>query len=246
MNIKENKKIYFLSDSHLGIPDEQSSFKRELKFIKWLDKIKKDACEIYLLGDIFDFWFEYKTVIPKGYIRLLGKLAEISDAGIKINYLTGNHDMWVKNYFEKELKMTIIREPIKKIYNNLSLYIGHGDGLGSADTGYKIIKKIFSNKLCQKLYSLIHPDIAIPLGLFFSNKSRNSHNEEDNGERLILYSKQLAEKEKIDYFIFGHRHLPLNIEIMPGIRYINIGDWLKHFSYGVFDGKQITLEYFTE
>ncbi len=250
MNLEKNKKIFFVSDCHLGIPDKESSLFREKKLVSWLDDIKKDAFEIYLLGDIFDFWFEYKTVVPKGYVRLLGKLAELSDNGIKIKYFTGNHDMWMKDYLKDEINIEIIRHPVEQEINGKKFYIAHGDGLGPADNGYKFLKKIFSNKICRKLYSFIHPGAGIPIALFFSNKSRYSRGDSDyefNGEeneRLIIYAKQLAEKEHFDFFIFGHRHLPIDLEIKPNVRYINIGDWLHHFSYLVFDGEKVELKFF--
>lgn len=250
MNLEKNKKIFFVSDCHLGIPDKESSLFREKKLVSWLDDIKKDAFEIYLLGDIFDFWFEYKTVVPKGYVRLLGKLAELSDNGIKIKYFTGNHDMWMKDYLKDEINIEIIRHPVKQKINGKKFYIAHGDGLGPADNGYKFLKKIFSNKICRKLYSFIHPGAGIPIALFFSNKSRYSRGDSDyefNGEeneRLIIYAKQLTEKEHFDFFVFGHRHLPIDLEIKPNVRYINIGDWLHHFSYLVFDGEKVELKFF--
>lgn len=250
MNLEKNKKIFFVSDCHLGIPDKGNSLFREKKLVRWLDDIKNDAFEIYLLGDIFDFWFEYKTVVPKGYVRLLGKLAELSDNGIKIKYFTGNHDMWMKDYLKDEINIEIIRHPVEQEINGKKFYIAHGDGLGPADNGYKFLKKIFSNKICRKLYSFIHPGAGIPIALFFSNKSRYSRGDSDyefNGEeneRLIIYAKQLTEKEHFDFFVFGHRHLPIDLEIKPNVRYINIGDWLHHFSYLVFDGEKVELKFF--
>ncbi|NVN94476.1 MAG: UDP-2,3-diacylglucosamine diphosphatase [Bacteroidetes bacterium] len=247
----ENKqKIYFISDSHLGVPDYESSLKREKLMVKWLDEVKKDATEIYLLGDIFDFWFEYKTVVPKGYVRLLGKLAEISDAGIKLNYFTGNHDMWIYDYFHKELNANIYKEPIQQTYGNFKFYIGHGDGLGPDDHGYKFIKKIFSNRFNQWLFARLHPNFGIGLALYFSRKSRiaNGNTDEiflgEDKERLIVYAKEILQKEHFDFFIFGHRHLPLDIKIAENSRYLNIGDWVKSFSYIVFDGEKLDLKFF--
>lgn len=247
---KIKKKIYFVSDAHLGVPDSNSSRKRELLLIKWLDMIKADAEEIYLMGDIFDFWFEYKTVVPKGYVRLLGKLAEISDSGITINYFTGNHDMWVFKYFGEELNLRIFREPVCRVINGKKFLIGHGDGLGPDDKGYKFIKKMFSNKMCQWLFSLIHPGFGIKLALFFSRKSRVARGDTDeiflgeDKERLIVYAKTLLEKEHYDYFVFGHRHLPLEIKLSDNSRYLNIGDWIVNFTYIEFDGNNISLNKF--
>jgi UDP-2,3-diacylglucosamine hydrolase len=249
--LESKQKIYFISDSHLGVPDYKSSLEREKLMVKWLDAVKNDASEIYLLGDIFDFWFEYKTVVPKGYVRLLGKLAEISDAGIKLNYFTGNHDMWIYDYFEKELNATIYKEPIQKKYGDFKFYIGHGDGLGPDDHGYKFIKKVFSNQFNQWLFARLHPNFGINLALYFSRKSRiaNGNTDEvflgEEKERLIVYAKEILQKEHFDFFIFGHRHLPLDIKIANNSRYLNIGDWVKSFSYIVFDGEKLELKYFS-
>ena len=250
--MENNKKIYFISDSHLGVPDYESSLLREKLMVKWLDEVKKDAKEIFLLGDIFDFWFEYKTVVPKGYVRLLGKLAEISDAGIKLNYFTGNHDMWIYDYFEKELNASIFKEPIQRTYGNLKFYIGHGDGLGPDDHGYKFIKKVFSNRFNQWLFARLHPNFGIGLALYFSRKSRIANGNTDEvflgveKERLIVYAKEILQKEDFDFFIFGHRHLPLDIKIAENSRYLNIGDWVKNYSYIVFDGEKLELKYFSK
>ena len=248
----ENIKIYFASDSHLGVPNKKASLEREKKLVKWLDQVKHDATEIYLLGDIFDFWFEYKSVVPKGYVRLLGKLAEISDSGIPVHYFIGNHDMWMNDYFEKEIGIQIYKEPITKIYNNVKFYIGHGDGLGPGDYGYKILKTIFRNKICQWLFARLHPNFAIWLANRSSDLSRKSHEEKektymgDNKERLLQYSKNELTKEHFDYFILGHRHLPLDIKIADNSRYINTGDWIRNFSYVEFDGINVTLKKFID
>jgi UDP-2,3-diacylglucosamine hydrolase len=241
------KKIYFASDFHLGVPDYEKSLIREKKIVQWLNSIKKDAEELYLLGDVFDFWFEYKTVVPRGYVRLLGKLAEISDAGIPIYYFTGNHDMWTFDYLEKELKIKIYREPIQKEYNGKKFYIGHGDGLGPGDHGYKFIKKVFASPVSQWLFARLHPNFGIGIAEYFSKKSRIATGISDEkflGEEkewLIIHSKELLERKHYDYLIFGHRHLPLDIKINESSRYINLGDWIKYFSYGVFDGEEFKL-----
>lgn len=249
-----NKKIYFASDSHFGIPNHEKSLQRERYFVSWLDSIKHDAEAIYLLGDIFDFWFEYKTVVPRGYVRLLGKLAEITDSGIPIYYFKGNHDMWMFDYFEKEIGIQMFRDPLIKTIKNKRFYIAHGDGLGKGDHGYKFIKKVFSNKIAQWLFARLHPNFSIGLGLYFSRKSRNSrgvendlffHGEESPKERLIAFARELALAEQIDYFIFGHRHLPLHIKLNDSSHYLNSGDWIHHFSYIQFDGENIELKYFT-
>lgn len=252
--MEEKKKVYFASDCHFGVPDYKNSLEREKLFINWLDNIREDAAAIYLLGDIFDFWFEYKTVVPRGYVRLLGKLAEITDSGIPIYYFKGNHDMWMFTYFEQELGIKMFRDPVIKEIFGKKFYIAHGDGLGPKDYGYKFIKKVFSNKICQWLFARLHPNFSLGLGLYFSRKSRNSRGDEDHHfhgedspkERLIVYAREMAQKAEIDYFVFGHRHLPLDIKLNEKSRYLNIGDWITNFSYIVFDGENLQLEYFKE
>jgi len=246
-DILKEKKVYFISDCHFGIPNYNESLKREKQLVSFLDKIKNNAQEIFLLGDIFDFWFEYKYVVPKGYVRLLGKLAELTDAGITVNFFTGNHDMWVKNYFKEELNLRIYKKPIICNYNNKIFYIAHGDGLGPGDYGYKCIKKIFSNPLCKWLFARLHPNFAYALALFFSRRSRLARGDNDkiflgkNKERLISYAKEIITKQSIDYFIFGHRHLPLEIDLNNNSKYFNIGDWFYNFSYIEYDGQEVYL-----
>ncbi len=247
--MKTGKKIYFASDFHLGVPTYEKSLEREHRIVRWLDSIRSDAEELYLLGDVFDFWFEYKTVVPRGYVRLLGKLAELSDSGIKIHYFTGNHDMWTFDYLEKELNVTIYREPIERTYNGKGFYIGHGDGLGPGDHGYKFIKKVFASKVCQWLFARLHPNFGIGIANYFSKKSRIATGTTDEkflGEEkewLVIYSKEILAKKHFDYLIFGHRHLPLDIKINDS-RYINLGDWIQYFTYGVFDGESFELKKF--
>ena len=219
MELKKGKKIYFASDNHLGAPSREKSLEREKIFVRWLDEIKKDACEIFLLGDLFDFWVEYDEVVPKGFIRVLGKLAEISDSGIQINFFVGNHDLWIKNYFQQELGIRVFKKSTQFNFNNNIFYIGHGDGLGPSDRGYKILKKIFTNSVIQFLFRIIHPDIAIKLGRYFSQKSKLLSGDEvsdflgEDNEWLIQYCKKKLKHENINFFIFGHRHLPLDIDL---------------------------------
>ena len=243
-------KIYFVSDLHLGTPNKEETKKRELKFIRWLDMIQKDATELYLLGDVFDMWFEYKRVIPRGYSRLFGKLAEISDSGIPIHFFTGNHDMWVFDYFTEEFNITIYRQPVTRVIAGKKFFIGHGDGLGNGDLGYKFIKKVFSSKINQWLFARLHPNFALGMAEFFSRKSRAANAQYDEiftseeKEMLVQFSKKHLEKEHIDYFIFGHRHLKLDIRLNKSSRYINLGEWVKGSSYGVFDGNEMILSEF--
>ena len=247
-----SKKIYFLSDFHLGAPDAASSLIREKKIIQFLDEIKKDAAEIFILGDLFDFWYEYKKVVPKGYVRILGKLAELSDSGIFLYFFVGNHDMWMKDYFQKELNIPVYFEPKEFMYNGKKFLIGHGDGLGPGDHGYKFIKKIFRNKACQWVFGILPPYIGMGIAGYFSRKSRAQTGQTDevflgeDKEWLIIYSKEILQKQPYDYFVFGHRHLPLDIKLNETSRYLNLGDWIKYNSYAVFDGNDMTLLYYNK
>ena len=248
------KKIYFASDFHLGIPDYKSSLEREKMLVEWLDRIKEDAAGIYLMGDVFDFWFEYKTVVPKGFIRILGKLSQICDTGIPVHLFTGNHDIWAFGYLEKEIGLCLHRHPEVHELLGKTFYLAHGDGLGPGDNGYKFLKKVFSNRFNQFLFRWLHPDIGAKMGLYFSGKSRlanivkegrkeNMNRIED--EMLYKYAIDLLKKgQKADYFIFGHRHRPVDIELEPGSRMIILGDWLTNFTWAEFDGREMKLNYF--
>lgn len=248
--MKPGKKIYFASDFHLGVPDQESSLEREKMVVKWLEEIRHDAEEIYLMGDIFDFWFEYKSVVPKGFVRLLGKLAEITDSGIPVYFFTGNHDMWMFGYFPKELNIPVLREPVTKVFNGKKFFLGHGDGLGPGDHGYKFIKKVFANKFCQWLFARFHPNFGMSIAQYWSRKSRIANGSKDEkfhgetGEWLVIYSREVLQKEHFDYFLFGHRHLPLDIQLNEKSRYVNLGEWVNYRSYAVFDGEKLELKYF--
>lgn len=246
-----SKKIYFASDFHLGVPTLESSLVREKKVCQWLDVIKADAEEIFLVGDIFDFWYEYIYTIPKGYTRLLGKIAELTDSGIKVHFFTGNHDLWMKDYFIEELNVSVYHDPIIREFNGKRFLIGHGDGLGPGDNWYKFLKKIFKSKVCQWLYSRLHPNLAFYIARKSSKRSRIITADSDEkflgkeNEWLFLYSQEYVKKEKIDYFIFGHRHLPLDMDVDGKARYINLGEWINYRTYAVFDGNALKLEKFS-
>lgn len=242
--------IYFASDLHLGVPDYTQSKTRERHFVQWLTEITPHASEIYLVGDIFDFWFEYKTVVPRGYLHLLGKLIEIRERGIPITILKGNHDLWMRDYFEKELGIPVLDKPIERTFGQKRFYIAHGDGLGPGDKGYKFMKKCFQNRFLQWIFRSIHPDWGIGLANFFSTQSRKSNIHKDKidyGEKemLISYSRTLLQQTHYDYLIYGHRHLPkqivLRTEPNPS-EYINLGDWISSFTYAVFDGQNLSLK----
>ncbi|WP_297334602.1 UDP-2,3-diacylglucosamine diphosphatase [Flavobacterium sp.] len=243
-----NKKIFFASDQHLGAPTPELSFPREKKFVKWLDTIKDEAEAIFLLGDLFDFWFEYKTVVPKGFVRVLGKLAEIRDSGIPVYFFTGNHDLWMHDYFEKELDIPVYHRPQEFTFNNKRFLIGHGDGLGPGDKGYKRMKKVFTNPLSKWLFRWLHPDVGVRLAQYLSVKNKLISGDADvkflgeENEWLVQYSKRKLETKHYDYFIFGHRHLPMQIKIGENATYINLGDWVGYFTYGIFDGETFELK----
>lgn len=248
MNIPEGKKIYFASDNHLGAPTRNESKEREEKFVKWLDTIKNDAAAIFLLGNLFDFWFEYKTVVPKGYIRTLGKLAEISDLGIPIYFFVGNHDLWMNGYFEEELNIPVFHSPQIFTFNGKKFLIGHGDGLGPGDKGYKRMKKVFTNKFCKWLFRWLHPDIGVRLAQYLSVKNKLISGDEDvtflgeDNEWLVQYCKRKLTQEKYDYFVFGHRHLPLEINLDEHSKYFNLGDWIHYYTYGEFNGNHFQIK----
>lgn len=248
IEIPKGKKIYFASDNHLGAPTIEASRPREKKFVAWLDEVKQDAAAIFLMGDLFDFWFEYKTVIPKGFTRTLGKLAEISDSGIPIYYFVGNHDLWMNGYFEEELNIPVFHKPQEFTFNNISFFIGHGDGLGPGDKGYKRMKKVFTSPFFQWLFRWLHPDIGIRIAQYFSVKNRLISGDDDakflgeDNEWLVSYCKRKLLDKHRDYFIFGHRHLPLNIQLNDTSKYINLGDWIQYYTYGVFDGETFELK----
>lgn len=242
------KKTYFASDFHLGLPNQEQSLIREKKIVAWLDSIKDSAEQIYLLGDLFDFWFEYKHAVPKGYVRLLGKLAELKDSGIPIHVFTGNHDLWMFGYFENELGIPVYKDSVITKIHGRKFYIAHGDGLGPGDKGYKRLKKVFTNRICQRLFALLHPSIGIRLANYFSKKSRYENDipkflGEDN-EWLVQYAKRKLETEHYDYFVFGHRHIPIEIKLKDECTYFNLGDWITHFSYAEFDGEHMKLKYY--
>nr|WP_230080220.1 MULTISPECIES: UDP-2,3-diacylglucosamine diphosphatase [Winogradskyella] len=248
IQIAEGKKIYFSSDNHLGAPTSEDSRPREKKFVAWLDEVKHDAAAIFLLGDLFDFWFEYKTVVPKGFTRTLGKLAEIADSGIPIYFFVGNHDLWMKDYFKTELGIPVYHEPKEFIFNDTTVFIGHGDGLGPGDKGYKRMKKVFTSPFFQWLFKWMHPDIGVKIGQYMSVKNKMISGDDDakflgeDNEWLVAYCKRKLEDKHRDYFVFGHRHLPLEIDLNETSKYINLGDWIQYYTYGVFDGENFELK----
>ncbi|MBM3441880.1 MAG: UDP-2,3-diacylglucosamine diphosphatase [Bacteroidetes bacterium] len=247
LHIQPGKRVYFLSDFHLGIPDRPSSLAREHRVIAFLRTAAADAAGIFILGDIFDFWYEYRKVVPKGYVRLLGTLASIADEGIPIHFFVGNHDMWVRDYFQHEIGMQVHYHPIHMDMAGKRFYLGHGDGLGPGDHGYKLLKMVFRNPFCQWAFGMIPPTLGIGLAEHFSRGSRiaTGHSEDqflgESQEWLITHCRKQLQKEHFDYFIFGHRHLPIDYRLEERSRYVNLGDWLRYDSYAVFDGTDLTL-----
>ena len=248
MILEAGKKIYFASDFHLGAPSHEKSREREDKIVRWLNSIQDSAQEIYLVGDLFDFWFEHKFTIPKGFIRLQGKIAELTDAGIPVHVFTGNHDMWMFDYLPKEIGIQLYREPIVREYNSKKFFIGHGDGLGPGDKGYKFLKKVFANKFCQWCFARLHPNFSFWLANTSSKKSRlhTSVDDEkylgDDKEWLAIFCRETLEKEHFDYFVFGHRHYPIDIIVGENSKYINLGEWMNYHTYAEFDGEKLELK----
>ncbi len=254
MKSQKKKVYYFVSDFHLGIPNHAGSLEREKKLVQWLENIRHDAAEIFLMGDIFDFWFEYKTVVPKGFVRLLGKLGEITDSGIPVHLFRGNHDLWAFSYLKEETGILLHRKPVIRQLAGKTFYLAHGDGLGPGDKSYKFLKAIFEFKPNQFLFRWLHPDVGAWLGNYFSRRSRIAKMSrtgkeearfENKNEMLFQYAKKMTAKfPEVDYFVFGHRHMPVKTQINDKSTLIILGDWISHFSYGIFDGEVFRLEKF--
>ena len=240
----KKEKIYFASDFHLGSPNYEEILKREKKIISWLNEIEKDAKKIYLLGDIFDFWFEYEKVVPKGFVRMLAKLADFVDKGIEIHFLVGNHDMWMRDYLEKEIGLKVHFKEFIIEEDNQLIFIGHGDGLGRGDYKYKILKSLFTSNICKWLFSRLHPNFGLALGQAWSNKSRKKQESPASEEKEILveYCKEQQKNNPVDYYVFGHRHVPMEVKIDERANYVNLGDWIHHYSYAVLSDKNLELK----
>lgn len=242
------KNIYFASDFHLGAPTYEKSLEREKAICAWMDSIRPTCGELFLVGDIFDFWFEYKNAIPRGFVRLQGKIAEFTDAGIPVHFFTGNHDMWIFDYLPQELGIQLHRNPVQRTFGTKKFFIGHGDGLGPGDRKYKILKRFFDSSICQWLFARLHPNFGIGLANFSSKSSRAKTGSEDEkflgleNEWLVAFCNEQNQLNPVDYYIFGHRHLPLQLSIAPDATYLNIGDWLRYYTFAVFDGENLRLK----
>ncbi len=246
--------IYFLSDAHLGSLAIPHGRMQERRLVRFLDEIKPTAEAIYLLGDMFDFWYEYRHAVPKGYTRFLGKLSELTDSGVEVHYFTGNHDIWAYDYLEKECGVIIHRKPLTLDLYGKTFFLAHGDGMGDPNKSFKVIRYIFHNKICQELFTWLHPDLGIAFGLQWAKHSRIKHdlNGEpaymgEDKEHLVLYAKQyIATHHDIDYFIFGHRHIELDLVLPSNSRVVILGDWISQFTYAVFDGERLFVENYEE
>lgn len=265
------KKIYFLSDAHLGTPfyvksstknvaattlpnkivknNEPLSHEVERKLCRWLDLVKQDAEAIYLLGDLFDYWFDYETVVPRGFTRFLGKISEITDLGIEVHFFIGNHDIWLTDYFEKECGMIIHREPLVKEIYGKKFYLAHGDGLGDDSKSFELLRKLFHNKMCRKLFAGIHPRWTVAFAHSWAQHNRATgemidYLGEDREHLVIFAKKHLKTASNINFFVFGHRHIMLDLLIAATSRVVILGDWIRFYSYGVFDGENFSLELF--
>jgi UDP-2,3-diacylglucosamine hydrolase len=241
------KAVYFASDVHLGFPDTLQNHERERIFVNWLNQVKQDASMIFLLGDVFDFWFEYKKVPPRGLVRVLGKLAEICDSGIPVHFFTGNHDIWVFDYLPSETGMIIHHGPFETEINGKKFFMAHGDDMRGKDAGYQLIKKFFNNSLAQWAFAKIHPDLSFRLASHWSKNSRLGRGKKleflgENKEDQIIFAKELLKEKDIDYFVFGHRHLALEFKLSPQSNLYMLGDWFSDITYGVFDGINFSLK----
>jgi len=248
------KNIYFLSDSHLGSLAIPHARMQERRMVNFLDSIKHKAAAVYLLGDIFDFWHEYKYVVPKGYTRLLGKISELTDLGVEVHFFTGNHDLWVGDYFERECGMTLHRQSsVLEIYGQV-FYLAHGDGLGSTDHRFRLLRAVFHNRTCQRLFAAVHPRWGMALGLGWARHSRLKREDGkeppymgEDREALVGFAKDyLKSHPDINYFVFGHRHIELDLLIAHSTRLVILGDWISQFSYAVYDGEHFFLEEYIE
>lgn len=249
------KNVYFLSDAHLGCRSLPHDRTRERRLVRFLDSVKHHASAVYLLGDMFDFWYEYKTVVPRGYTRFLGKLSELTDLGVEVHFFIGNHDIWCGDYLEKECGVILHTKPLTIEMSDKVFYLAHGDGLGDPDPKFRFLRVVFHNKTCQRLFSAIHPRWAMSFGLKWAAHSRLKHDAEggdppymgEDKEHLVLYAKEyLRSHPNINYFIFGHRHIELDLLMTRQSRVLILGDWVSQFTYAVFDGENLFLENYIE
>lgn len=251
-HINTSGTVYFASDFHLGLPQDDGDFSRQNLVCRWLESIAEDATHIFLLGDLFDAWFEYKTVIPKGFTRFLGILAALSDQGIDIRIFSGNHDIWMRDYFQKELNIPVYHDKQIFMINDQKFLLAHGDGLGPGDRGYKRLKRLLRNEVAQWLYRWIHPDWGLKMAQYFSRRGTKHITDVpetfkgNDQEWLVQYALKKLETEHFDYFIFGHRHLFLDMNLKQNSRYINLGDWIRFYSFAKFENGVLTTHALTD
>jgi UDP-2,3-diacylglucosamine hydrolase len=244
------KKIYFASDVHLGAPALKHSHDREMRFVNWLNQVKGDALMIFLLGDIFDFWFEYRKVAPQGFVRVLGTIAGICDSGVPVHFFTGNHDIWVFDYLPRETGMIVHREPFETELYGKKFFLAHGDDLGKTDFKYQILTRFFHNKFAQWAFAKIHPDLSFRLAHYWSKKSRFTNGADnvgflgENNEHQIIFAHKLLKEKYFDFFVVGHRHIALDFHLNEKSRMIMLGHWFNECTYGVYDGDSFQLEKF--
>jgi UDP-2,3-diacylglucosamine hydrolase len=245
-----SKNVYFLSDLHLGASYLKNPLDNERRVVRFLDSIKDKASEIYLLGDILDYWYEYSRVVPKGYVRFLGKLAELADNGVKIHWFIGNHDIWIFDYLPNELGIEVVDGVAERQILGKRFFLNHGDGVGKHKLSFRIIRWLFRNKFCQAIYSMLPSCITIPFAHNWSSHSRKNGEDcaqavEKHKENLLEFARDHASSHSdIHYYIFGHLHIIANEQISNHAKCIILGDWIQHFSYAVFDGNDICIEYF--
>lgn len=246
------KNVYFLADAHLGSLAVPHRREQERRLVRFLDEVKQKAGAIYMLGDMFDFWFEYRNVVPRGFTRFLGKVSELTDAGVEVHFFTGNHDLWCLDYLERECGMTVHRGALTLEMGDRTFFLAHGDGLGDDDRLFRLLRHVFHNGICQWAFRWLHPDIGVRFGLGWAKSSRLRHGSDtpykgEGEEPLVQFAKKyLAGHPGIDYFIFGHRHIELELALNRQTRIIVLGDWISQFTYAVFDGEALRLENYTE
>lgn len=248
ISLQPGKQIFFASDIHFGEPSYEATRARERKVLRWINSVEATAQAFFFNGDTFDFWFEYQTVVPKGYVRFFAKVAELVEKGISVYFFIGNHDLWMRDYLEVELGAKIFRQKLVITSESKKILIAHGDGLGPADTKYKLLKKVFTNPICIWLFQWLHPDIGTKIASAWSRNSRKGHALDKfkgaEKEWLVAYARRKLETAHFDYFIFGHRHIPFEHPLNEQSKFINLGDWISSNSYAVFDGKDLELKYF--
>ena len=243
-------KVYFISDLHLGAGTMDKPLDYERRVVRFLDSIIDDCDELYLLGDIIDYWFEYKHVVPRGFTRFLGKIGEMTDRGIKVHWFTGNHDIWIFDYIPQETGAIVHHEPLQTEIQGKKFYLAHGDGIGEDTKSYKLMAGFFRSPLCQKLYRLIHPDWATAFAHRWSRHSRLAGSKfpdylGETREHLVVFAKQyIAQYPDTDYLLFGHRHIMLDLMLSRSSRMMILGDWITHFSYAVLENGQLSLDQF--